>query len=287
MMNRLILCILVCIVEMMEMPDPGREPLLSPGVITLKEDRSLLLTEVNWQLIRVQRLAPYEELALKLTSTLETLEKIMSKGPRSQESQNRPLERKFIRALEEGLLAQVRGAQGVLHKVRNDIVDLLENIELYQGCHSGRVPRAVFSFMGLIMHDMFGVMDENGERLVRNLDASVKEVIHLQKSQASIVAGLLTSFQATSARVGDIESKLIYGKTAAVSNSPSLETGSWAYAPVLTPAINLYRDYDTAMKSQFYLPPPILPRYYQKTKCSITWVHVFPFVMPVYRYSIS
>lgn len=54
-----------------------------------------------------------------------------------------------------------------------------------------RAVRAPFSFMGTLLHDLFGVEDEGGERLSRDLNTDAHEAPHLQEKQATIIPSLL------------------------------------------------------------------------------------------------
>lgn len=177
-------------------PDPGAKPLVLPGMVVVKEDRQLLIAESSWRILRSQDSDPYRRTAMSLMQALDTsLATLDASG-----DNNRPSSHSGgIAALFKDRAASIRKR---IERALFNIDLLLSGLE--DLCPAPRrAGRSPFSFMGTVLHTLFGTMDEDGERLVNELDTRTSKLVHLLDSQATVVTGVLESFR-------DVETRVTY-----------------------------------------------------------------------------
>ena len=174
-------------------PDPGPNPIVAPGLVAVKEDRRLLVTESNWNIMRRQEMGPYEEAANAIEEALRTGASLVNSSfsNKSESAAVIGLQNLWVNRISD-LNKRLTRALASLNSTTHEIREY---------CPSDRSRRSPFSFMGSLMHTLFGVMDENGERMVHELTDRSNQLLHFQKQQASVVTGVIES-------MGDFQAKM-------------------------------------------------------------------------------
>ena len=184
-------------------PDPGDgNPLITPGLIALKDsNRDLLLAESTWKILRQQDVSQYMSALKKINQSIGATTTMLAGIADGNKTQRPPKDLLELWTKRGDLLVKR------LDRGFESLVLLLTGIQDY--CpRGGRTSRAPFSFVGSMLHSLFGTMDEEGQRLVNDLDMRQKQLIHIQEHQASVFTGALESFSDVESNQENIEIQL-------------------------------------------------------------------------------